>query len=267
MTLKTDENATKWDNIKVRVMEYILHGKWNCCERFRQTLMSTAGMTVAKATQDMFWGVGAAPNLVQQTKPDKFLGENQLGKVLHRIRTQVEQLTAINNSSHDYIVLDMPAPHSELLSTIDTFSSPPSSPVKVTRVHVPPPPPLTQATISLPPEITSLSSVALPLIDNKPTKTRHDNSVLPRDTITNSLRLNSTSVSTSSSRTSSPAPPPRPKRRTIKKRDQKYTVYRYRRDSSVSSEKRKASSGSDITSHSSHQVAKTTRTDRGEAIS
>ena len=49
-------------------------------------------------------------NLVQQTKPDKFIGENQLGKVLHRIRTQVEQLTAINNSSHDCIVLDMPAP-------------------------------------------------------------------------------------------------------------------------------------------------------------
>ena len=75
-------------------------------------------------------------------------------------------------------------------------------------------------------------------------------------------------VSTSSSRTSSPAPPPRPKRRTIKKRDQKSTVDRYsRRDSSVSSEKWKASSGSDITSPSSHHVAKTTRTDRGEAIS
>ena len=64
-------------------------------------------MTVAEATQDVFffggWGVVcAAPNLVQQTKPDKFLGENQLGKVLHRIRTQVEQLTAIDNLSHDY---------------------------------------------------------------------------------------------------------------------------------------------------------------------
>ena len=153
MALKTDENTTKWDNI--RVMVYILHAKWNCYERFRQTLMSTAGMAVAEATQDMFWGVGAAPNLVQQTKPGKFLGENQLGKVLHRIRTQVDQLTPINNSSHDYIVLDMPAPPSELLSTIDTSSSPPSSPVKVTRVHVPPPPPLTQATTRLPPEIIS----------------------------------------------------------------------------------------------------------------
>ena len=157
MTIKTDENATKWDNIKVMVMEYILHAKWNCCERFRQTLMATAGMTVAEATHDMFWGVGAAPNLVQQTKPDKFLEENQLGKVLHRIRTQVEQLTAINNSSHDSIVLDMPAtppPPRELLSTIDTSSSPPSSPV-----HVPPPPPLTQATTSLPPKISGCPTI------------------------------------------------------------------------------------------------------------
>ena len=37
-----------------------------------------------------------------------------------------------------------------------------------------------------------------------------------------------------------------------------------RRDSSVM---RKASSGSDITSPSSHHIAKTTTTDRGEAIS
>ena len=35
----------------------------------------------------------------------------------------------------------------------------------------------------------------------------------------------------------------------------------------MSSEKRKASSGSDITSPSSHYVGKTIRTDRGEAIS
>ena len=160
-----------------------------------------------------------------------------------------------------------PPPPSELLSTIDTSSSPPSSHVDVTCVHVPPPPPLTQATTSLTPEITSLSSVVLPLIDSEPTENGNDNSVLPGDSITNSLLLNSTYVSTSSSRTSSPAPPSRPKTRTIKKRDQESTVHRCPRDSSVSSEKRKASSGSDITSPSSHHVAKTTRTDRGEAIS
>ena len=195
---------------------------------------------------------------MQQTKPDKFLGENQLGKVLYRIRTHVEQLTAINNSAHDSIVLDIPASPSELLSTVDTSSSPPSSPVDATRVHVPPP--LTRATTSLPPEVTSLSSVVLPFIDSQPTETGNDNSVLPGDTITNSLLLNSTSVSTSSSRT--PAPPPRPRIRTIKTRDQKSTVNHYsRRDSS---EKRKASSGSDITSPSSHHVAKTARTNHSK---
>ena len=107
MALKTDENAIKWDNIKVRVMEYILHAKWNCCEWFRQTLMSTAGMTVAEATQDVLGGRCCTQPCATNQNQIKFLGENQLGKVLHRIRTQVEQLTAINNSSHDYIVLDM----------------------------------------------------------------------------------------------------------------------------------------------------------------
>ena len=159
-------------------------------------------MTVAQATQDMFLGLGAAPNLVQQTKPDKFLGENQLGKVLHRIRTQGEQLTRINNSSDDYIVLDMPAPPSELLSTIDTSSSPPSSPVKVTHVHVPPPPPLTQATTSLPPKITSLSSVVLPLIDSEPTETGNDNSELITTPFDICLNILFSHVITSTSTTS-----------------------------------------------------------------
>ena len=101
---------------------------------------------------------------MQQIKPETFLGENQLGKVLHRIRTQVEQLTAIDNSSHDSFVLDMPAPPNELLSNVDTSTSPPSSLVEPTCVPVPTPPPLTQATTSLPPEAISLSSVVLPLL-------------------------------------------------------------------------------------------------------
>ena len=153
---------------------------------------------------------------------------------------------------------------SEFLSIVDTSSSPPSSPAKATRVHVQPPTPLTQATTSLPPEVTSLSSVVPPLINSEPTETGNYNSVLPGDTITNALLLNSTSVSTSSSRTSCDqhlhhAPREGPSRNKI--RNQQWIIV------AMTSEKRKASSDSDITSLSSHHVAKTTRTVRGEAIS
>ena len=63
--------------------------KWNSCSKFRQTLMSTEGMTVAEATSDAFWGVGVAPNLAQQTKPSKFLGGNQMGKIQMALRLYV----------------------------------------------------------------------------------------------------------------------------------------------------------------------------------
>ena len=64
-------------------MKCVLKAKWNCSGRFRQALMSTANMTIVEATQDTYWVVGMAPNIAQHTKPTKFLGRNQLGKLLH----------------------------------------------------------------------------------------------------------------------------------------------------------------------------------------
>ena len=42
--------------------------------------MATSGMVIAEATLDSFWGVGVAPNLAQETRRDKFLGQNHLWK-------------------------------------------------------------------------------------------------------------------------------------------------------------------------------------------
>ena len=157
--LKQTRTPQNGDNIKVRVMEYILHVKWYSCERFRQTLMST-GHDCDRINTGHILGGRCCTQSCAKNQNGKVSKENQLGKVLHRIRTQVEQLTAIDNSSHDSIVLDMPALLSELLSSIDTSTS---SPVEPTCVRMPPPPPLAQATTSLPPEVTS-QSLSLPLV-------------------------------------------------------------------------------------------------------
>ena len=64
--LKIADNSVQlaeWDKIKVSVMDFILRVKWNCCAKFRQSLLSTEGMVVAEATSCGFWGVGVAPNL------------------------------------------------------------------------------------------------------------------------------------------------------------------------------------------------------------
>ena len=90
--LNCDSEMANWDKIKTSAMSKILRAKWNCSGRFRQTLMATGRMTIAEATQDMYWGVGVAPNLAQHTNPNKFLGLNKLGKCLMDLRDSVEDI-------------------------------------------------------------------------------------------------------------------------------------------------------------------------------
>ena len=111
--LISHNNMADWLKINVDVMRKILRAKWNCSGRFRQTLMSTSGMTIAEATSDMFWGVGVAPNLALHTKPNKFLGRNQLGRSLMELRDTIQDLNPVSiddvsftlsaqsNDSHD----------------------------------------------------------------------------------------------------------------------------------------------------------------------
>ena len=48
-------------------------------------------MTIAEATYDTFWDVGVAPNLVQDTRSSKFIGDNPQGRLLMGIRDYVTQ--------------------------------------------------------------------------------------------------------------------------------------------------------------------------------
>ena len=104
--LKTEvhqDYLASWTRIKVSVMERALKLKWNSCSRYRQTLMSTEGMVIAEATKDDFWGVGVAPNLAEHTKPSKFLGLNQLGRLHMTLRGIVSERES-QNSSCDFDV-------------------------------------------------------------------------------------------------------------------------------------------------------------------
>ena len=94
--LKIADNLAEWDKIKVSVMDFILRVKWNCCAKFRQSLLSTEGMVVAEATSCGFWGVGVAPNLALHTKPSKFLGHNHMGKLQMALRCHVSQPDMLN---------------------------------------------------------------------------------------------------------------------------------------------------------------------------
>ena len=92
------ERLAEWANINLSVMAYIMKVKWNCCARFRQALQQTENMCIAEATSDTFWGVGVAPNLAQYTKPGKFLGQNNMGKIQMQLRHHVSQPGSLNNT-------------------------------------------------------------------------------------------------------------------------------------------------------------------------
>ena len=83
------ETLADWCSARLIVMQNVLKLKWNSCSKFRHALMATSGMVIAEATLDSFWGVGVAPNLAQETRRDKFLGQNHLGRLLMGLRDYV----------------------------------------------------------------------------------------------------------------------------------------------------------------------------------
>ena len=145
-----------WSKIRVHIMEDALKLKWNCCSKFRHSLMSTSGMTIAEATMDSFWGVGVAPNMAQETKPAKFLGFNQLGKLLMKMREHVaerEQFT--NNEEFD---LSRPDDNSPVTSSVSATT---------TELSDLAPPPL--------PSSSDSSSPTCPVVDSKPSPGNEQN--------------------------------------------------------------------------------------------
>ena len=253
--LEVNEYADTWDSIKTTVMEYVLRAKWNSCGLFRHTLMSTEGMTVAEATQDSFWGVGVAPNLAQNTKPEKFLGLNHLGKILQNIRNHVQQISSINETSFDNVILDMPsAPGSPITNIADT-----SAPESLT---------LHDDTKSLVETVLTNNSDTVELLNTTEQPVDDTNpspSTEGAPTLDHICGQDDTPVRNKLA----PSRPPRSKNTSKKhKSEQIITMDRYvKRDSSVSSEKRKARSGSESTSPSSAHVAKANKTDQREGIS
>ena len=153
--LKTEvhqDYLTSWPRIKVSVMEKTLTLKWNSCSRYRQAVMSTEGMAIAETTKDNFLSVGVAPNLAEHTKPSKFLGLNQLGRLHMTLLRSVSERWS-QNSSCDFDVSSsnlisitteeppssdfrtpQPNPSQTLSFNSKTTSSPRESPERITNI-------------------------------------------------------------------------------------------------------------------------------------
>ena len=268
-------------------MENALKLKWDSCAKFRQALMQTSGMTIAEATQDTFWGVGVAPNLAQETRCSKFIGDNHLGRLLMGIRDYVIQreptsLTDVefpppsvtrNNTDHadsttsqsNSTVVDSTPPLN--LNTKNT-----EPPVNGSSSHLNDPPTQVTPPVSDPTEI-ELETSTEKNSDPTETDTVNDSTAMETATVNDSTSLEPVSVAketqqSTSQQTPRPSRPSRklnPKSTLHQRPSSTGTLDRFVSRTESPSTKRKLSEES--LSPASVQNLKSTRTDGADEVS
>ena len=87
--IKTDE---KWSEIKVEVMEEVLRSKIDENDDIKQHLIDTGDMDLAEAViGENFWGSGLPKKATANTDPEKWPGENMLGKMWMKMRDNLKE--------------------------------------------------------------------------------------------------------------------------------------------------------------------------------
>ena len=101
--------------------------------------MSTANMTITEAMHDTYWGGGGggvAPNIGKYTKPTKFLCRNQIGKLLHSIRSEVQESVSKYCSSYSGFIFPKPPTHEKPdMSSLSNSALLTTPPFDVTKKH------------------------------------------------------------------------------------------------------------------------------------
>lgn len=85
-------NSQDWNTIKVVQMYEILNAKFNASVQLKTALLDTEGHTLHEATRDSYWGIGAML-YGEEARQHTWLGKDQLGIVLGKVRTSLKQTT------------------------------------------------------------------------------------------------------------------------------------------------------------------------------
>ena len=110
-----------WNDMKYDVMHNVLIAKACTSEHFKDEFLATGNKLLCEALIDEFWGSGPSYNLTITTKPEHWLGANNLGKILMNVRADLrkEDLKE-NQSSTQLSAPDMLSPTVALPSTTGT---------------------------------------------------------------------------------------------------------------------------------------------------
>ena len=86
------ENVEDWKSKQVEVMRDLLDAKHEACPEFREELQKTGNSILAEATSHMKWASGLRGfTQTIHTDPDKYPGENMMGKLLMELREKHKQ--------------------------------------------------------------------------------------------------------------------------------------------------------------------------------
>ena len=88
---KINPIPANWHVIKDDVMKKILTAKCQQSVKFRRVLLHTGDKIIIEARPDMHWGSGLSYNLTLTSKPAFHPGNNQLGKILMSLRSDLKQ--------------------------------------------------------------------------------------------------------------------------------------------------------------------------------
>ena len=82
-------NSKQWNTKEVEIMTKALFEKFSQNSHLKEYLLNTGDVTLAEASpSDRFWGIGAGLGKVASTN-ENFTGQNKLGELLMKLRTQL----------------------------------------------------------------------------------------------------------------------------------------------------------------------------------
>jgi len=83
-------DGQKWDDVKCRLVKVGIRAKFEQDESLRSKLLQTGDQIICEASPyDKIWGIGISADHRDINNPEKWKGQNLLGKVLMEIRTEL----------------------------------------------------------------------------------------------------------------------------------------------------------------------------------
>ena len=87
-------SEAKWDEVKLQITEKAIRAKFvNPKHGLLEKLVATGTRQIGEANpRDKYWGIGTSEDTADAKNPKKWKGQNQLGKILMKLREEFKQV-------------------------------------------------------------------------------------------------------------------------------------------------------------------------------